>query len=413
MLKRWAGLAPTHRLYFSKIDSMSKIYLKPKKDEALRRFHPWVFSGAILRLEGKPADGDTVEVVDAKGEYLATGHFSQGSSIAVRIFSFGKTAGGLDFWMEKLSQALQYRQRIGLVGKPQNTCFRLVHAEGDGLPGLIIDVYGETAVVQCHSVGMHRQRELIAEALLKLDKGLVAAVYDKSKETLPPNYAASVSNGYLAGQSTAHEVMENGHRFFVDWETGQKTGFFLDQRDNRQLLGRYVEGKSALNSFCYSGGFSVYALAAGASLVHSVDVSQKAIEWTKRNLDLNGFNPETHDCIAEDVLKYLQSCQEYEVMVVDPPAFAKNISKRHNAVQGYKRLNVAAIKKLKPGGILLTFSCSQVVDRELFYNTITAAAIEAGRQVRVMHHLSQPPDHPVSLFHPEGSYLKGLVVYVE
>ncbi|MBK8563904.1 MAG: class I SAM-dependent rRNA methyltransferase [Saprospiraceae bacterium] len=392
---------------------MSKIYLKPKKDEALRRYHPWVFSGAILRTEGKITDGETVEVVDAKGEYLATGHFSEGSSIAVRVFSFERTTGGLDFWVKKLSEAYHYRLRIGLIGKEHTSCFRLVHAEGDGLPGLIIDIYGATAVVQCHSVGMHRQRELIAEALQELGEGLLTAVFDKSKETLPPNYAATVSNGYLAGQSDAQEVKENGHSFFVDWETGQKTGFFLDQRDNRQLLRRYVEGKSVLNSFCYSGGFSVYALSAGASLVHSVDVSQKAIEWTKRNLAMNGYDPETHACYAEDVLKYLQNCPTYEVMVVDPPAFAKNISKRHNAVQGYKRLNVAAIKKLAPGGILLTFSCSQVVDRELFYHTITAAAIEAGRKVRVMHHLSQPPDHPVSLFHPEGSYLKGLVLYVE
>ncbi|MCC6723242.1 MAG: class I SAM-dependent rRNA methyltransferase [Saprospiraceae bacterium] len=392
---------------------MSKIFLKPKKDEALRRYHPWVFSGAILRSEGNPKDGDTVEVFGPKGDYLATGHFSEGSSIAVRVFSFEKTAGGLDFLVKKLGEAYQYRQRIGLIGKAHTTCFRLVHAEGDGLPGLIIDVYAGTAVVQCHSVGMHRQRELIAAALQQLGDGVVVAVFDKSKETLPPNYAATVSNGYLLGASAAQEVMENGHRFFVDWETGQKTGFFLDQRDNRQLLGRYVEGKTVLNSFCYSGGFSVYALAAGASLVHSVDVSQKAIEWTKRNLEINGFQPEMHHCIADDVLKYLQNCPVYDVMVVDPPAFAKNISKRHNAVQGYKRLNVAAIKKVAPGGILLTFSCSQVVDRELFYNTITAAAIEAGRPVRVMHHLSQPPDHPVSLFHPEGSYLKGLVLYVE
>ncbi len=392
---------------------MSKIFLKPKKDEALRRFHPWVFSGAILRAEGNPADGDTVEVFGPKGDYLATGHFSEGSSIAVRVFSFEKTAGGLDFWIKKLGEAYQYRLRIGLIGKLQTTCFRLVHAEGDGLPGLIIDIYGGTAVLQCHSVGMHRQRQLIAEALLQIGSGVVVAVFDKSKETLPPKYAATVANGYLEGYSEKQEVTENGYTFFVDWVSGQKTGFFLDQRDNRQLLGRYVEGKTVLNCFCYSGGFSVYALAAGASLVHSVDVSQKAIEWTKKNLLLNGFDPETHHCTAEDVLKYLQTCQKYDVMVVDPPAFAKNISKRHNAVQGYKRLNEAAIKKVSPGGILLTFSCSQVVDRELFYHTITAAAIEAGRQVRVMHHLSQPPDHPVSLFHPEGSYLKGLVLYVE
>ncbi len=392
---------------------MSKIFLKPKKDEFVRRFHPWIFSGAILRMEGQPADGDTVEVYGPKGDYLATGHYSAGNSIAVRLFSFEKTEGGIDFWEKRLGQAFAYRVKVGLIGKPETTCFRLIHAEGDGLPGLIIDVYGSTAIVQCHSVGMHRQRQLISEALLKIGGGVVTAIFDKSKETLPPNYAATVSNGYLSGQTHGQEVKENGHTFFIDWETGQKTGFFLDQRDNRQLLSRYVDGKTVLNSFCYSGGFSVYALSAGASLVHSVDVSEKAIDWTKRNLLLNDFDPMVHTCHSMDVLKYLQECPVYEVMVVDPPAFAKNISKRHNAVQGYKRLNVAAIKKLAPGGILFTFSCSQVVDRELFYNTIVAAAIEAGRQVRVMHHLSQPADHPVSLFHPEGSYLKGLVLYVE
>ncbi len=364
-------------------------------------------------MEGQPVDGDTVEVFGPKGDYLATGHFSAGSSIAVRLFSFEKTEARLDFWIKRLGAAFHYRKSIGLIGKAETTCFRLIHAEGDGLPGLIIDVYGATAVVQCHSVGMHRQRQFITEALLEIGGGVVTAVFDKSKEALPPNYASTVSNGYLAGQANGQEVVENGHVFFVDWELGQKTGFFLDQRDNRQLLGRYVEGKSVLNSFCYSGGFSVYALAAGAKLVHSVDVSQKAIDWAKKNFALNNFDPEVHSCIAEDVQKYLQDCPVYEVIVVDPPAFAKNISKRHNAVQGYKRLNAAAIKKVAPGGILFTFSCSQVVDRELFYNTIVAAAIEAGRQVRVMHHLSQPPDHPVSLFHPEGSYLKGLVLYVE
>jgi 23S rRNA (cytosine1962-C5)-methyltransferase len=391
---------------------MPKIYLKPKKDEAVRRFHPWIFSGAILKMEGQPADGDIVEVLDARGGFLALGHFSQGNSIAVRLYSFEKAETGADFWEKRLLSAWSYRRSIGLIGKPGTNCFRLIHAEGDGLPGLILDVYGRTAVVQCHSVGMHRERQFIAEALMKVGNGVVEAVFDKSRETLPPMYAKTMNNGYLIGESEAQEVEENGHRFFVDWELGQKTGFFLDQRDNRQLLGRYVEGKTVLNNFCYSGGFSVYALAAGAKLVHSVDVSQKAVDWTERNLAINGFDANIHRCIAEDVQKYLQDCPVYEVMVVDPPAFAKNISKRHNAVQGYKRLNVAAIQKTAPGGILFTFSCSQVVDRELFYNTIVAAAIEAGRQVRVMHHLSQPPDHPVSLFHPEGSYLKGLVLYV-
>jgi len=392
---------------------MPKIFLRPKKDEAVKRFHPWIFSGAILKMEGQPIDGETVEVFTANGEYLATGHFSVGNSIAVRVFSFEKTDAGADFWIQKLRSAFTFRSANGLIGNQQTNAFRLIHAEGDGLPGMIVDVYGETAVIQCHSVGMHQYRQVVAEAIIETGVGVVTSVFDKSKETLPSIYAKSVENGYLIGDKTNQIVLENGHQFFVDWETGQKTGFFLDQRDNRQLLGRYAHGKSVLNSFCYSGGFSVYALSAGARLVHSVDVSQKAIEWTKQNLELNGFEANTQNCIAEDVQKYLQTCQEYEVMVVDPPAFAKTISKRHNAVQGYKRLNAAAIKKLSPGGTLFTFSCSQVVDRELFYHTIVAAAIEAGRQVRVLHHLSQAPDHPVSLFHPEGSYLKGLVLYVE
>ena len=392
---------------------MTKIFLKPKRDEAVRRFHPWIFSGAIQKVDGTAEDGDTAEVFDSKGAYLATGHYSQGTSISVRIFSFEKTETGHDFWVKRLKKAKAYRTSLGLTGNPNTNCYRLIHAEGDGLPGLIVDIYDKTAVMQCHSIGMHRQRALIAEALMEAGGGEILAVFDKSKETLPPNYAVGVSNGYLFGDSWPQLVTENEHFFYVDWEIGQKTGFFLDQRDNRQLLMKYVSGKSVLNTFCYSGGFTVYALAGGASLVHSVDVSQKAVDWTKNNIEINQFDPDYHEAYTMDVQKYLKDCPEYEVMVVDPPAFAKNISKRHNAVQGYKRLNASALQKVAPGGVLFTFSCSQVVDRQLFYDTIVAAAIEAGRQVRVMHHLSQPADHPVSLFHPEGAYLKGLALWVE
>jgi 23S rRNA (cytosine1962-C5)-methyltransferase len=390
---------------------MLKIFLKPKKDVPVRRFHPWIFSGAIDRMEGEPADGSIVEVRSHRGAYLATGHFQNGS-IAVRIFSFKEIEPGPAFWNEKLQNAFDYRRSPGLIDNPATNCYRLVHAEGDGLPGLIVDVYGETAVVQCHSIGMHRSLPEILPALVEVLGGRVAAVYDKSKETLPANYAATVQNGYLHGQSSPQPVLENGHSFFVDWERGQKTGFFLDQRDNRQLLSKYAAGKSVLNAFCYSGGFSIYALKAGAASIHSVDVSQKAIEWADKNVVLNPATGK-HESFVEDVQKYLKGCGEYDVIVIDPPAFAKNLKKRHNAVQGYIRLNAAALRKVAPGGMLFTFSCSQVVDRELFYNTIVAAAIEAGRKVRVMHHLSQPADHPVSLFHAEGAYLKGLALQVE
>ncbi|TAK40910.1 MAG: class I SAM-dependent rRNA methyltransferase [Saprospiraceae bacterium] len=390
---------------------MLQVFLKPKKDVPVRRFHPWIFSGAIDRMEGEPADGDIVGVVSNSGAYLATGHFQNGS-IAVRIFSFEKIAPGPAFWKSKLQKAFDYRRSLGLAANPATNCYRLVNAEGDGLPGLIVDVYGKTAVVQCHSIGMHRSLPEILPALVEVLSQSVVAVYDKSKETLPAIYAAAVQNGYLHGESSPHPVLENGHSFFVDWESGQKTGFFLDQRDNRQLLSNYVAGKTVLNAFCYSGGFSIYALNAGATSVHSVDVSQKAIEWTDKNVALNPSTGE-HLAFANDVQKYLKDCGEYDVMVVDPPAFAKNLKKRHNAVQGYIRLNAAAFRKVAPGGMLFTFSCSQVVDRQLFYDTIVAAAIEAGRRVRVMHHLSQPADHPVSLFHPEGAYLKGLALQVE
>ena len=338
----------------------------------------------------------------------------------VRILSFEKEEIDADFWQRKIKNALDYRQRLGFISSEKTNCYRLAHAEGDGVPGLIIDIYGSTAVIQCHAIGMHRQAELIKNALLQVfeaEKRPLSAIYDKSSETLPPQYVAhlGLKNGYIFGTAeTPSTVFENGNSFAVDWVTGQKTGFFLDQRDNRDLIARYAKGKRVLNAFCYSGGFSVYALRAGALSVDSVDVSQKAIDLTDKNVEINPNFAGKHQSITADVLQFLKENEnKYDVMVVDPPAFAKTVSKRHNAVQAYKRLNSMALRQITEGGILFTFSCSQVVDRELFYNTIVSAAIEAGRRVRVMHHLTQPADHPVSMFHPEGSYLKGLVLYVE
>lgn len=392
---------------------MKRMVLKPGKDAPLRRFHPWVFSGAVAFKEEGIADGDTVEVFSKEGNYLATGHY-QDSNICVRLFSFQQTDAGPVFWEEKLQNALLYRKLTGITGNPATNCYRLVHAEGDGLPGLIIDMYGRTAVLQCHSIGMHRASPLIADALLKIFGDHLDAVYDKSAETLPDQYAQGMVNAYLFGEKNGQVVEENGHYFQVDWETGQKTGFFLDQRDNRHLVAAYAAGKSLLNAFCYSGGFSVYALKAGALRVDSVDASKKAMELTNNNIALNGFSESNHNSITDDVMHFLRQPGEgYDMVIIDPPAFAKNISKRHQAVQGYRRLNALAFQKVKPGGILFTFSCSQVVDKPLFYNTIVAAALEAGRPVRLMHDLGQPADHPVSLYHPESSYLKGLALYVE
>ncbi len=401
---------------------MHKIFLKKGKEEPLKRFHPWIFSGAISKIVadngGNIADGDLVEVLDFRGQPLAMGYYNDGS-IAVRVFSFELNEQIDDaFWVKHLQNALDYRRTLGLTGSNETNCYRLIHAEGDGLPGLIIDVYAQTAVVQCHAIGMHRQIESIKNALLQILGNQLVAIYDKSIETLPPQYVSQISlkNGYLYNPQsieTPQIILENGNQFAIDWVTGQKTGFFLDQRDNRQLIAKYVKGKSVLNTFCYSGGFSIYALKAGAKSVHSIDVSQKAIDLTDKNVELNRPFEGSPISTAADVLSFLKDNQDiYDVIVVDPPAFAKSISKRHNAVQAYKRLNAMALRQITEGGILFTFSCSQVVDRQLFYDTIVAAAIEAGRKVRVMHHLTQPADHPVNIFHPEGSYLKGLVLQV-
>jgi 23S rRNA (cytosine1962-C5)-methyltransferase len=393
------------------------IVLKNGKDHSLRRRHPWVFSGAIARANGDIDEGDAVRVEAANGELLGVGHYSGGGSIAVRMLDFGPEASlpTARFWEKKLREAYQLRQRLGLTGTADTDVYRLVHAEGDGLPGLIIDVYGDTAVVQAHSVGMYHARPQIAAALRAVYGESLRAVFDKSAETIPGNIIADAKNGYLYGESAGREhlVTENGHQFAIDWETGQKTGFFIDQRDNRALLARYSPGRRVLNTFCYTGGFSVYALNAGAELVHSVDSSKKAIALTERNAELSG-DADRHAAYADDVLGFLKNhSAQYDLLVLDPPAFAKHMGARHAALMGYKRLNAAGLAHLAPGGLLFTFSCSQVVSPELFEGAVLAAAIEAGRPARILHRLTQPADHPVSLFHPEGAYLKGLVLAVE
>jgi 23S rRNA (cytosine1962-C5)-methyltransferase len=395
---------------------MKQVILSAKKEGAVLRRHPWVFSGAIAREDAGIADGERVAVLGADGGQLAVGHYQSGS-IRVRLFYNGAEAPPADLWEQKLGEALRVRRNIGLANAADTNAYRLVHGEGDGLPGLIIDVYGGTAVLQCHSIGMHAEREALARALQVIYADKLKAVYDKSRESLPARYAATAQDGYLWGdaETAGSEVKEYGCRFRIDWEGGQKTGFFLDQRENRQLLSHYAPGRRVLNTFCYSGGFSIYALQAGAAHVDSVDVSAKATALVAENSALNGIEPDRHGIYTQEVNAFLRQHEAapYDIVIVDPPAFAKTLDKRHNAVQGYKRLNALAMQRVAPGGLLFTFSCSQVVDRALFYNTIVAAGLEAGRQMRVLHHLSQGPDHPVSLFHPEGEYLKGLVLMIE
>ena len=390
-----------------------KIALKKGKEHSIQRFHPWIFSGAIHQTEGALDDGSWVHVVDFRNNTLGFGHYQKGS-ISVRMLSFDKEAPAADFWEQKISKALQLRQNSGLPSAATNA-FRLIHGEGDGLPGLIIDFYDGVAIVQAHSAGMHNDRQRIAEALSAVLGKELKAVYYKSQPTAPGKMRDPQQDEYLFGMGAVpHVILENNIRFYVDWEEGQKTGFFLDQRENRWLLGAFSKGKKVLNTFCYTGGFSIYSLQAGATVVHSVDASEKAIELTRKNITLNGFNAEENGCFAIDTFDFLKDKQDvYDVIVLDPPAFAKHRDARHQAVRGYQRLNAEAMRVIKPGGVIFTFSCSQVVDRQLFYDTVVAAAIQAGRQIKVLHHLSQPADHPVSIFHPEGEYLKGLVLYVE
>ncbi|GAB3182317.1 class I SAM-dependent rRNA methyltransferase [Telluribacter humicola] len=394
----------------SSYSELPRIILNKGKEEALKRLHPWVFSGAIAKADKQVEDGDLVQVVSASGQFLAIGHYHDGS-IKVRILTHTPTDIGPEFWESKFRNAYEARKQLEL---PATNCFRLVHGEGDGLPGLIVDYYNGVAVLQAHTIGMHRTRHELAEALKRVIGENLIAIYDKSKETLPGSYASTIQNGYLYGEvPLPHKVEEYGRAFEIDWENGQKTGFFLDQRENRNLLAHYAAGKKVLNAFCYSGGFSVYGLTADAAEVHSVDISGKAMALCEQNVALNE-GQDRHHSITEDVMKWLKVEEEqYDIVVLDPPAFAKSLSARHRAVQGYKRLNAEGLKRVKQGGLLFTFSCSQVVDRELFYNTIVAASMEVGRPVRVLHQLTQGPDHPVNIFHPEGSYLKGLVVRVD
>ncbi len=389
-----------------------KITLKKGKEHSIERFHPWIFSGAIQTLEGAVEDGGWVEVKSYKGKVLGFGHYQNGS-IAVRMLSQETETPSQHFWVDKLRAAVTLRAAAGLPASSINA-FRLIHGEGDGLPGLIIDLYDSVAIMQAHSVGMHIDRHAISEALQQvLGEGL-KTVYYKSQSTLPGKMRSADQDEYLFGMTAVpHVITEHGNKFFIDWEEGQKTGFFLDQRENRKLLGDFSKGKHVLNTFCYTGGFSVYALQAGAALVHSVDASEKAVALTRKNIDLNGFNSNYHTSYAEDTFDFLKDKQgQYDVIILDPPAFAKHRDARHQAVKGYQRLNMEAMKAIKSNGILFTFSCSQVVDRQLFYDTIVSAAIQAGRQIKVLYHLAQPADHPVSIFHPEGEYLKGLVLYV-
>lgn len=390
---------------------MHQITLNKGKEISLLRFHPWVFSGAIKSKPAGIQDGDLAEVYAHDQKYIGTGHYTD-ASIAVRMITFDKEEIGSAFWYERIKKAFDYRSFLGLTSNGNINVYRLVFGEGDGLPGLIIDHYNGHVVVQCHSVGMHRSLELICEALKKVYGQTLLTIYDKSKEALPKQYAAAVENRYLFGSTGNAVVSEYGHLFFVDWERGQKTGFFVDQRENRKLLAGYCRGRHVLNTFCYTGGFSVYAGAAGAASVHSVDSSATAMELTDKNIALNKIS--NHTSFTADTFDFLKDKKDaYDIIILDPPAFAKSRDVKHNAVIGYKNLNIAALKQIKKGGLLFTFSCSGVIDRNLFYNTINAAAFESRRKTKILHYLQQPADHPLTPNFPEGEYLKGLVLYVE
>ena len=390
---------------------MKQIYLKRGKEESLRRFHPWVFSGAILKTDDGIEEGDFVRVVSNEGVFIAVGHYQKGS-IAVRVLSFRDTEIDANFWSARLASALNMRIAIGLADNPNNNTYRLVHGEGDMVPGLIIDVYGKTAVMQAHSIGIHNCRNMIAEQLLKVMGRRLENVYYKSETTLP--FMDNMENGFIFGGSDDNIAIENGLKFYVDWLRGQKTGFFVDQRENRALLEHFAMGRKVLNMFCYTGGFSFYAMRGGAKLVHSVDSSAKAIELTNRNVGLNFSGDHRHQAFCEDAFKFLeQDGDQYDLIILDPPAFAKHRGALHNALKGYTRLNSKAFQKIQPDGILFTFSCSQVVTKEHFRNAVFTAAAQAGRKVRILHQLHQPADHPINIYHPEGEYLKGFVLYVE
>ena len=391
----------------------SRVILKPGKEQSLQRFHPWIFSGAIHEIVGRVEEGDVVEVVSSKGDFLAMGHCQIGS-IAVRIFSFGKVEPDFNFWKGKLAKAFEVRQKLGLADNPQTNVYRLVHGEGDGLPGLIVDFYNGTAVMQAHSAGMYVIREKIARALKDVLGERLDAVYDKSEKTVPFKADLNAKDEYLLGVSKNFEVQEYGNRFNVDWVMGQKTGFFVDQRESRRLVQEYSKDRKVLNMFCYSGGFSFYAMRGGANVVHSVDSSVKAIELTNENVKLNFPEDTRHEAFAADCFDYLDKNEgKYDLIILDPPAFAKHRGALAQALKGYKRLNLKAFQQIAPGGIVFTFSCSQVVTKDKFREAVFSAAAISGRKVRILNQLVQPADHPVDIYHPEGEYLKGLVLFVE
>ena len=399
-------------------DKLSIVALRRGKEESLERRHPWVFSGAIEKItEGsKPlAEGDVVDVVTKQGEFIARGHYQIGS-IAVRVLTFEQETIDQQWWDNRIAQAKELRETLGMIGNNETTCYRLIHGEGDLLPGLVVDVYGTTAVVQCHSVGMYLSRHAIVEAIRKSYGELIEAIYDKSSQTLPYKAELGAIDGYLWGRNPQKEnvVLENGLKFKVNWEEGQKTGFFIDQRENRDLVRQYSRGRRVLNTFCYTGGFSVAALAGGATEVVSIDLSERAVKLADENMKLNFGEEAPHQAIACNAVEYLKDIDEdFDLIILDPPAFAKHHKVLGNALQGYKKINVRALQKIRPGGILFTFSCSQAVSRDLFRTTIFTAAAIAGRRVRIIGQLTQPADHPINIYHPEGEYLKGLVVYVE
>ncbi len=394
-------------------ENIYSVYLKKGKEDSLRRFHPWVFSGAIQRMDEGIREGDIVRVYNAQGEFLAVGHYQIGS-ISVRVLSFRDVPIDEAFWKSRLKVALDMRISIGIADNPQNNTYRLIHGEGDNLPGLVVDCYGKTAVMQAHSVGMHVSRHEIVKALISVMGNRIAHVFYKSETTLPYKAQLEQENGFLYGGSDDNTAVENGLRFHVDWLKGQKTGFFVDQRENRALLERYARGRTVLNMFCYTGGFSFYAMRGGARLVHSVDSSGKAIELTNANVALNFPGDTRHEAFCDDAFKFLDRADDiYDLIILDPPAFAKHRAALHNALKGYTRLNAKAFQRIRPGGILFTFSCSQVVTKEHFRNAVFTAAAQSGRKVRILHQLHQPADHPVNIYHPEGEYLKGLVLYVE
>ncbi|MBQ8051136.1 MAG: class I SAM-dependent rRNA methyltransferase [Bacteroidaceae bacterium] len=393
---------------------MKKLYLNRGKDESLRRFHPWVFSGAVGHIEGHPQEGELVRVLTAEGEFIAVGHWQIGS-IAVRVLSFEDEPIDHDFWVRRLRVAYEVRKAIGVADCEDNDTYRLVHGEGDNLPGLVIDMYGQTAVMQAHSVGMHVSRMEIAEALKEVMGERLANIYYKSETTLPFKAELGQENGFILGQTPDNVAKENGLRFRIDWLKGQKTGFFVDQRDNRSLVEQYSKGRRVLNMFCYTGGFSVYAMRGGADLVHSVDSSQKAVDLVNDNVELNFPGDLRHKAFAEDAFKFLDQMEQdaYDLIILDPPAFAKHRDAVRHAIKGYTKLNAKAFDKIRPGGILFTFSCSQAISKEQFRMAVFTAATLAGRKVRILHQLHQPADHPVNIYHPEGEYLKGLVLFVE